>query len=114
MVWWCGLANEDPELLAFWLEVLGMLQERLEDAGNPPMDSPVFNHLLTEALKHGFADRARYLADPDFAPVPIDTLQSPHRITAVASTIDLQRTQPSTNYGVVGPPRTIREQATTA
>ena len=86
------------------LQVLEILNQRLHDAGNPPMDSPAFSHLLTEALKHGFADRARYLADPDFAPVPMEQLQSPQRINAIARKISLQRTQPTTSYGVVGPP----------
>ena len=86
------------------LQVLGILNQRLNDAGNPPMDSPAFSHLLTEALKHGFADRARYLADPDFAPVPLDTLKSSQRIDGIANSIDLEHTQPTQSYGVVGPP----------
>jgi gamma-glutamyltranspeptidase/glutathione hydrolase len=86
------------------LQALSMLDSRLEDAGNPPMDSPAFSHLLTEALKHGFADRAQYLADPDFAPVPMDELTSKARIDAIAKSIDLQHTKPTNTYGVVGPP----------
>ncbi|GIK17322.1 MAG: hypothetical protein BroJett003_22860 [Planctomycetota bacterium] len=33
-------------------------------------------HLLIEAMKHAFADRARYLADADFADVPVERLTS--------------------------------------
>ena len=86
------------------LQSLTMLNQRLEDAGNPKMDSPAFTHLLTETLKHGFADRARYLADPDFAPVPIELLVDPERISTTAHSIDLNTTQPQEAYGVIGPP----------
>ena len=39
------------------------------------MDSPEFAHLFTESLKHGFADRARYLA-PDAMPDTVVRLNS--------------------------------------
>ena len=85
-------------------QVMQMLQHRLDDLGNPPMDSPEFAHLFTESLKHGFADRARYLADPDFAPVPMEQLRDRDRIAATAESIDINRTGSTTAYGVVAPP----------
>ncbi len=39
--------------------------------------SPAYFHLMAEALKHGFADRARYLGDPDFVHVPLEHLLDP-------------------------------------
>jgi gamma-glutamyltranspeptidase/glutathione hydrolase len=86
------------------LQVLSMLDARLSDMGRPSMDSPEFTHLLAEALKHGFADRARYLADPDFAPVPLDQLCDRTALRALAETIDLTQTKPSDAYGLVAPP----------
>ena len=86
------------------LQVLQMMQARLGELGNPPMDSPEFTHLFTETLKHAFADRARYLADPDFAPVPMDKLRDRDRINEIAAGINLQRTGESNDYGVVAPP----------
>lgn len=48
------------------------------EALNYPFDDPVMDagkaHMLAEASKHAFADRARYLADPNFVEVPIDDL----------------------------------------
>ena len=45
-------------------------------------------HRLIEALKHAFADRSRYLADPAFAPVPIDAMLDPSNIERMGSLID--------------------------
>jgi gamma-glutamyltranspeptidase/glutathione hydrolase len=43
-----------------------------------PFDEPAMSiekaHLMAEALKHAFADRSRYLADPNFVQIPIDDL----------------------------------------
>ena len=43
-----------------------------------PFEDPAMSiekaHLLAEASKHAFADRARYLADPNFVEVPVDDL----------------------------------------
>ena len=38
--------------------------------------SPAFRHLLTEAMKHGFADRARSYGDSDFVSVPLEEMLS--------------------------------------
>lgn len=39
-------------------------------------NSSSYLHLLAETLKHAFADRARFLGDPDFVKVPITKLTS--------------------------------------
>ena len=39
-------------------------------------NSPEYLHLLIEALKLAFADADRYVADPDFADIPLDKLLS--------------------------------------
>ena len=38
--------------------------------------SPAYLHLLAEAMKHGFADRARWYGDPAFGTVPVARLTS--------------------------------------
>jgi len=52
-------------------------------------------HLMIESLKHAFADRSRYLADPAFAPVPIDAMLSPKNISRMAGLIDDHGHKPS-------------------
>ncbi len=47
-------------------------------------------HLITEAMRRAFCDRARYLADPDFASIPADLATKAHA-AKLASSIDLDR-----------------------
>lgn len=62
-------------------------------------DSADYVHLLTEAFKHSFADRAEYLGDRDFVEVPVERLISRDYAAALAERIDLQRTFPPQHYG---------------
>lgn len=79
-------------------QVLGMLALRAELAG-ASHNSPEYIHVVAEAAKHGFADRARWLADPAFADIPLGTLLSPDYIGARAAKIDPSRTLPPGDYG---------------
>lgn len=49
--------------------------------------SPVSYHLMAEAGRLAFADRAVYIADPDVVPVPTDALISPDYLSARAALI---------------------------
>ena len=51
-------------------------------------------HLVVEALRRGYQDRARYLGDPDFVQVP-DWLATRAYSDRRAATIDLERATPS-------------------
>jgi gamma-glutamyltranspeptidase/glutathione hydrolase len=53
-------------------------------------------HLLLEAKKLAFADRARYLADPRRAAVPVEALLSDRYIAARAALIAMDRALPDT------------------
>jgi len=46
------------------------------DLGNRPLE-PEPTHLIAEAERLAFADRARYLGDPDFVAVPVKGLLDP-------------------------------------
>ena len=62
-------------------------------------NSPAFRHLLAEAMKHVFADRATYLGDPDAAAIPVASLTSPEYAAKLAAKIDPGRTKPIEAYG---------------
>ena len=55
------------QLAHFPLQVLGLVEPF--DLGATPLE-PKATHLIVEAERLAFADRARYLADPDFVPPP--------------------------------------------
>ncbi|QDT30393.1 Gamma-glutamyltranspeptidase precursor [Gimesia panareensis] len=67
--------------------------------------SPEEIHLLTEVMKHAFADRAEYLGDADFVPVPIARLTSSDYASHLAGRIDTQQTKPLKEYGRYVPPQ---------
>jgi gamma-glutamyltranspeptidase/glutathione hydrolase len=52
-------------------------------------------HMVAETMQRVFADRAAYLADPDYSNVPVDGLTSPCYAKERAATIDPQRATPS-------------------
>jgi gamma-glutamyltranspeptidase / glutathione hydrolase len=58
-------------------------------------DSPDFWHVLIEAKKLAFADRARYYADPAFAKVPVEELLSKDYARRGAGRIDMARAMTS-------------------
>ena len=71
-------------------------QHKWLDAG--PHNSAAV-HLVTEALKHAFADRAEYLGDTDFVSVPIARLTSRKYAEKLAAKVDSSKTQPPEAYG---------------
>ncbi len=56
------------------------------------VDEPAFAHELTECFKLAFADRAAFMADPAFSPVPVSGLLSKDDLAARAAMIDASRT----------------------
>jgi gamma-glutamyltranspeptidase/glutathione hydrolase len=58
--------------------------------------SPNALHLLVEAMKIAYADRAEYLGDPDFVKVPIKALISPIYAQQRRQEIDPQKARPAT------------------
>ncbi|UZE52399.1 gamma-glutamyltransferase [Rhodopseudomonas sp. P2A-2r] len=62
-------------------------------------------HLLIEAMKRAYADRARYLGDPAFAHAPIATLLSKDYAAQQRASIDIARATPWTDALSAVPPR---------
>lgn len=73
------------------IEALNMLQ-------NVPLkgwDDPQSVHMVVEVMRRIFADRAAYLADPDFSNVPVAGLTSPCYAQDLLATIDPLRASSS-------------------
>ncbi len=83
-------------------QLLGMLH-RL-GAAKMDRDNPVTLHLLVESMKHAFADRAKHMADPQFAHVPVSDLLDPTYLDELSSRVQPDRTLPGSVYGGVCPP----------
>ncbi len=62
-------------------------------------DDPRSWHLIAEAQRLAYADRERYLADPDFVAVPLAGLLAPDYLAARSQLIAIDRTMPSVAPG---------------
>ena len=80
------------------LQLLGMKAKAASLFKGVALNSPQYLHLLSEIEKRVFADRARYLGDPDFTPVPIAALIDPAYLALRAAGVD--PTQPSPTESV--------------
>jgi gamma-glutamyltranspeptidase/glutathione hydrolase len=78
------------------LSALGQL-ERIEPDGLGGLEpgSADEAHRIAEVLRRAFLDRARFLADPDFEPAPLDRLLDDAHLDALAASFDPARATPS-------------------
>ena len=86
------------------IECLNILQALETTTLGKPIEalghnSPEYLHVLAEAEKHAFADRAEFLGDADFVDVPVRRLTSPAYAASLAERIQLDRTRPLRDYG---------------
>ncbi len=63
-------------------------------------NSPQYIHLLAEAMRRTFRDRARFLADTDFRDVPVERLTSKTYAAELRREIDSDRATPSSTTDV--------------
>ncbi len=75
------------------LHVLNILEN--DDVRNMGWASAQKYHLLIEAMRRGFADRAEYMGDPDFADVPFQKLLDKNYANQRRATIDVTRASTS-------------------
>ncbi len=80
------------------LELLGILEQ--DDLASLGQNSPAYVHLVTEAMQHAFADRARLYGDPDFVAVPLSQLLSAANTAALRRRIGAH-TLASDAYGSI-------------
>ncbi len=71
------------------LQTLSMLEKH--DIRKMGWASSEKYHVLIEALRRSFADRAEYMGDPDFADVPMNQLLEKNYLEKRGSTIDLTK-----------------------
>jgi gamma-glutamyltranspeptidase/glutathione hydrolase len=64
-------------------------------------NSATYLHLVAEAMKHAFADRAQYLGDPDFVKAPVSMLMSKEYAAWIRGRISAAKTYPPKYYGLV-------------
>jgi len=62
-------------------------------------NSAFYLHLLTETMKHAFADRAAHLGDPDFVHVPMRKLTAKEYAAWIRGRIAPDKTRPANFYG---------------
>jgi gamma-glutamyltranspeptidase/glutathione hydrolase len=77
-------------------------------------------HLVAEASRLAFADRALYLADPDFVDIPVDGLLDPEYLRERAAKISLRESmgtadagEPAEQSGALAPGETMEQPSTT-
>lgn len=79
------------------LEILNILERyNLSEMG---YNAAQTNHLVIEAMRRAFADRAEFLGDPDFVKVPVTGLTAKAYATQVSKTILAQQATPSDQIG---------------
>jgi gamma-glutamyltranspeptidase/glutathione hydrolase len=61
----------------------------------PAQEEPLRTHLLVEAMRRAYRDRADYLGDPDYVDIPVDALTHPWYAAGLARDIRMDRASPS-------------------
>ncbi len=84
----CGVGPPSSGGIAI-LQILGIL-EGFDLAALPPGSLEAV-HLISEASRLAYADRARYIADPGFFPVPVEALLAPAYLKKRARLISRDR-----------------------
>lgn len=84
------------------VEILNILEGF--DMDSMGLHSATSLHIIVESMRRAFADRARFMGDPDFNPdVPIDRLTSKDYANRLRPTIDLDRASTSSTTGFEWP-----------
>lgn len=92
------------------IEMLNMLEP--VDLAALSHQSSAYVHLLAEVMKRAFADRARFLGDPDFTPLPVAGLTSKSYSAQRRRDFDPRRTTDARTLGG-GDPWTFESEETT-
>jgi len=88
------------------IEALNMLKDMPLKGWNDPQSV----HMVAETMRRVFADRAAYLADPDYSKIPVAGLTDPCHAKERAATIDPAKASPSKTVAA-GTPHTCGASA---
>ncbi len=75
--------------------VMGQALNILEQFELQNLEPVTRKHIIIEAMRRAYRDRAAYLGDPDFINVPVDRLLDKNYSEGLALTIDAERATPS-------------------
>ena len=67
------------------------------------VDRVTRTHLLTEVMRRVYRDRAQYLGDPDFVPVPLELLLHPFYAAGQRASLRIDRATPSSSLPGIQP-----------
>jgi len=81
------------------LETLALIDASGIDLSKLGVGSSAALHVIAEAMRHAFADRARFLGDADAADLIAQKLLDPARLAKVAKRIDPDHVQAHDSYG---------------
>ena len=63
------------------------------------VDAVTRKHLVIEALRRAYRDRAAYLGDPDFVKIPLDRILDSEYLAGLADSISMSQATPSAELG---------------
>jgi gamma-glutamyltranspeptidase / glutathione hydrolase len=74
----------------------------LENYDLKNLDPLTRRHVVIEAMRRGYRDRADYLGDPDFVDIPVSRLISKSYAAELANNLSLEKATPSTSLPAIG------------
>lgn len=83
--------------------VLVTMLNILEGFNLPVVEEPQKTHLIIEAMRRAYRDRADYLGDPDFVRIPVEVLTNPWYAAGLARDIQLDRAGSSVGNNIFRP-----------
>ncbi|OHV12310.1 gamma-glutamyltransferase [Kushneria phosphatilytica] len=85
------------------VQILNIIEN--DDIGAMGFNSAATMHLMSEAMSRAYADRSKYLGDPDFVDVPVQALTSKAYARSLRQQIDMHHATPASDLGPGNPTR---------
>ncbi|MGI9344178.1 MAG: gamma-glutamyltransferase [Gammaproteobacteria bacterium] len=76
------------------------------------LDGATRKHLIVESMRRAYRDRAAYLGDSDFVPVPVERLTDPNYAAGQRISIRMDRATPSDALASIVPPAPVGADTT--